>query len=458
MTDDALRQELNRLQRINAALIERVEAGSSLAASPYAAFEHTISLADQVRERTRALRELNETLRLEVSERRATEAKLLQAKQVAEQANHSKTRFLAAISHDLLQPLNAAKLFAATLEQQLQSSVSEPVLHSLQRSLDNIDDLLSTLVDISRLEAGVIQPQPSVFNVQEVLENLYAEHVPLAEQAALTLRLHAYPCVVFTDRTLLFRVLRNFLSNAIRYTPRGGRIVLGMRKQGTQVQLQVWDNGQGIEAADQVRIFEEFQRLASNIDQAKGLGLGLAIVDRIAQLLGHPLLLQSRAGAGSMFGIAVPISLETPLAQGLRQPRLNAPDYLHGAQVVVLEDHAQVREAMAELLNQWHCRVVTAVSADEARQTLTMPPQVLLVDYHLGAQRRGTQEADQLIEQIQQRWPQAERPSVIMITADHSRLLKQELHAAGYWLLHKPIQPMRLRSAITHVLQRIRGN
>lgn len=458
MSDDALKQELNRLQRINAALIERVEAGSGLTASPYAAFEHTITLAEQVRERTRALRELNETLRLEVEERRAAEAKLLQAKQAAEQANHSKTRFLAAISHDLLQPLNAAKLFAATLEQQLQNTPSESLLHSLQRSLDNIDDLLSTLVDISRLEAGVIQPQPTIFNIQEVLENLYAEHVPLAEQAGLTMRLHAYPCVVFTDRTLLFRVLRNFLSNAIRYTPRGGRIVLGMRKQGMQVQLQVWDNGHGIEAADQVRIFEEFQRLASDIDQAKGLGLGLAIVDRIAQLLGHPLLLQSHAGAGSMFGIVVPISVETPLLQGLRQPRRNVPDYLQGAQVLVLEDHAQVSEAMAQLLSQWHCRVVTAVSAEDAGQAMTMPPQVLLVDYHLGAQRRGTLEAERLIKHIRQRWPQADHPGVIMITADHSRQLKQELHAAGYWLLHKPIQPMRLRSAITHVLQRLRGN
>jgi len=451
-----LRQELERLQRINAALIERVEAGSSLATSPYVAFEQTISLAEQVRERTRALRELNETLRIEIEERRATEAQLLQAKQAAEQANHSKTRFLAAISHDLLQPLNAAKLFAATLEDQLLDTPSEDLVHSVQRSLDNIDALLSTLVDISRLEAGIIQPQPTIFNVQDVLENLFAEHAPLAQQVGLDLRLRARRCYVYTDRTLLFRVLRNFLSNAIRYTPAGGRLLLGMRLQGSQLQLQVWDNGVGIAAHDQARIFEEFQRLAGASDQVQGLGLGLAIVEKIAQLLGHRLLLKSRAGQGSMFGIEVPMSFEEPSFQGIRQSRQISTHYLQATRVVVIEDDADVRQAMAQLLTHWQCQVVTAASAVEAWQWVEQwqhAPQILLVDYHLRGQRRGTQEAEQLIQWVQRLWQSSDQPTVIMITADHSKQLKQELNAAGYLLLHKPIQPMRLRAAMTHIVQ-----
>lgn len=450
-----LEAQVARLDRINQALIERVEAGTSISATPYAAFEHSAALTEQVRERTTELSALNQQLRAEVNERRAAEHQLTLAKQAAEQANQSKTRFLAAISHDLLQPLNAARLFSAALEEQAEATPMAHLAGSVGRSLSNIDRLLGTLVDISRLEAGVMQPDIGDFQLSALLDNLNEEHAVIAQSTGL--RFHHQPCQlrVRSDMTLLARVLRNFLSNAMRYTPAGGRVLLGCRRRGDVVDIQVWDTGPGIPEDKRAAVFEEFHRLNAPEASDRGLGLGLAIVDRIAHLLGHRILVNSRPGRGSVFSIQVPVSQhQTPPAATTLAPTLGY-EGLQNARIWLLENDPAIRDGMNALLSGWGCQLTTAGSADALARLVAVAQDavdLLIVDYHLDDALLGTDAACSLLNRRRDAGVQV--PPVLVITADHSQSLHTDLRQRGYILLRKPVQPLKLRAALLHLLSR----
>lgn len=295
-----LEAENARLRKIRDALISHVESGSARTLDPYSVFEHSVILAEQVRERTEALNQLMDDLR-------ESNSALEQARAEAERANHAKSRFLAAVSHDLLQPLNAARLFADALREEGLPESAEGLVRSLGSSLEDVDHLLGTLVDIARLDAGVIEPDPSVFSLGDLLANLAGEFGQLASRKGLGFRYVSATGQVWSDSRLLARVIRNFFSNALRYTG-SGRILMGCRRRGRNMEIQVWDTGPGIPGHQQAEIFQEFRR-AQPQDAApdSGLGLGLAIVDRIASLLDHPVTMVSRPGHGSMFGISIPL-------------------------------------------------------------------------------------------------------------------------------------------------------
>lgn len=449
-----LEAQLARLERINQALIERVEAGSSISAVPYAAFEHSAALTEQVRERTAELSDLNRQLRDEIHERKAAEHELTLAKQAAEQANVSKTRFLVAISHDLLQPLNAARLFSAALQEQAEHTPLQNLSGSIGRSLNNIDRLLGTLVDISRLEAGVMQPDVGVFPLSQLLDNLAEEHAIIARHAGLQFHHQVCQLPVRSDITLLARVLRNFLSNAIRYTPPGGRVLLGCRRRGGQVEIQVWDTGPGIPDDKRLAIFEEFQRLNTPQTDDRGLGLGLAIVDRIAHLLNHPVQVQSQPGHGSWFSITVPISKERQPQPDQNRTQPIGFEGLHGARIWCLENDSAIRDGMRALLSGWGAHLTAASAVNTLADQVALhrdPVDVLMVDYHLDHERLGTDVASALLAERRQHGSSV--PPVLVITADYSQALTTDLKQRGYVLLNKPVKPLKLRAALLHLLQ-----
>ncbi|MGQ4879773.1 NahK/ErcS family hybrid sensor histidine kinase/response regulator [Billgrantia sp. LNSP4103-1] len=433
----ALRQENDRLRRICASLIERVEAGGTVGGAPYAAFEHTVLLAEQVRERTEALQQ--------------TLLELHQAKAEAEAANRSKTRFLAAVSHDLLQPLNAARLFTCALKEHDLPGPSRRLVGNVARSLKDVEALLGTLVDISRLDAGLLRPDKTPFRASELLDVLAEEYRQMASAGGLQLRYVASHAVIESDLALLARVVRNFLSNAIRYTPQG-RILLGCRRRPEGLEIVVGDTGPGIEPAQQKAIFLEFRRLGISPDERdRGLGLGLAIVDRISGMLGHPLRLVSRPGHGALFSILVPYAAPARIvaSRSGAESRNDASAPLAGATVWVIDNDHAIREGMEALLSGWGCQVVTAASLDGLdAQGIACRPDALLIDYHLSD---DSDAADGLAVADRLRRRHAGLP-VILITANHDAAVKARARRAGFDCLLKPLKPLRLRMLL---LQRL---
>lgn len=404
-------------------------------------------LIRDITERRRTAEALHQAYQnLEVRVRERT-AELSQAKQEAEQANLSKTKFLAAVSHDLLQPLNAARLFTSALLEQ--SSANPALVRNVSNSLDDVENLLGTLVDISKLDAGVIKADLASFAVSELLDNLAAEYAHAA--ASEGLRMAYVPCglSVHSDIQLLARILRNLLSNAIRYTP-GGRVLLGCRRRSKALWIEVWDTGIGIAEDRREEVFQEFKRGdVQRPDQDRGLGLGLAIVDKIAGILGHRLQLRSVPGKGSMFAIEVPRSRQAP--ERVAEPDLSEPlrERLEGARIWVLDNDAAICAGMRTLLEQWGCEVVTALSEqDLARQVATDSAEadLLIADYHLDNGRNGVDAVAAI--NAQRRTPLA----ALMITANYSNELKQQVRELGHTLMHKPVRPMRLKAAISHLL------
>ena len=410
------------------------------------------NLEQRVRERTAELTTLNTQLRGEIDERSQAEARLREAKREAELANLSKTKFLAAVSHDLLQPLNAARLFtSALLEKHAAGDGEAGLIRNISNSLEDVENLLGTLVDISKLDAGVIKPDLSSFAVADLLGNLAAEFRQLAGSEGLQLRFVNSGAWVRSDVQLLARILRNLLTNAIRYT-RSGRILLGCRRRGHALSIEVWDTGVGIAEDKLGEIFQEFKRGDSQRPhQDRGLGLGLAIVDKIAGMLGHRLRVASRLGQGSLFAVEVPLARRVSLARPVAQPMPASVECLRGARIWVLDNDAAICAGMRTLLEGWGCRVITALSEDDlARQVdnYHAAADLLIADYHLDDGRDGVQ----AVTAINAR--RAEPLPALMVTANYSNDLKQNLRELGHTLLHKPVKPMKLKTTLSHLLQR----
>ncbi|SEW24208.1 PAS domain-containing hybrid sensor histidine kinase/response regulator [Luteibacter sp. 329MFSha] len=399
-----------------------------------------------------ALIDANETLEQRVEDRTAELSEALDAtataRREAEAANASKTRFLAAASHDLLQPLNAARLFTSALRQHpgLDSEAAQ-LAERIDASFRAAEDLLDALLDVSRLDAGSYRPEIAPFALADLFDSLRQQFAVVAEQRGLTLHVVPSSLSVRSDAQLLRRIVANFLSNALRYTRSGG-VVLGVRRHGAQVRIEVWDSGPGIADEQQARIFGEFQRLERPSPWGeKGLGLGLSICDRLAGILGHPLALRSRVGRGSGFSITV------PRAEAVSRKRAPAVVRPGGEQlpltVLCLDNDETILEGMRALLGRWgvDCRVAIDVEAALVILSSTHVD-MILADYHLGDSIDGLEALQYLADKV------PAMPPAAMVTADGSTELKQRARALGYPLLHKPVRPAALRALLVALAKR----
>ncbi|KAE9642073.1 PAS domain-containing hybrid sensor histidine kinase/response regulator [Pseudomonas sp. PB106] len=400
------------------------------------------------REAEQALTEANEGLEQRVSERTQELSQLnvalTEAKGNAESANQSKTRFLAAVSHDLMQPLNAARLFSAALSHQDDglSSEAQKLVQHLDSSLRSAEDLISDLLDISRLENGKINPDRKAFAVNELFDTLGAEFKALAQEQGLTFRVRGSHLRIDSDIKLLRRILQNFLTNAFRYAK--GPVLLGVRRRGGELCLEVWDRGPGIPEDKQQVIFEEFKRLDSHQTRAeKGLGLGLAIADGLCRVLGHSLRVRSWPGRGSVFSVSVPLA-RTQTAPVSAAAELNGK-LLSGAQVLCIDNEDSILIGMNSLLSRWGCQVWTARNREECAALLNdgVRPQLALVDYHLDHGDTGTELMAWL------RTTLGEPVPGVVISADGRPETVAQVHAAGLDYLAKPVKPAALRALLS---------
>lgn len=397
------------------------------------------TLERRVTERTGELVAVNRQLAEEVAERREIEAQLMDAKTVAEKANLSKTSFLAAASHDLLQPLNAARLFVAALGDRRLALPTRALVSQTSTALDSVEDLLEALLEISRLDAGAIQPEIADFRLDRLLETLRVEFAPMARSTGLVLEIEAEPVWVRSDIRLLRRILQNFLSNAIRYTQRGSvRLLCATRPDG--VRVSVADTGPGIAPDKQALIFEEFRRFDT---RQGGKGLGLAIVRRAGNMLSHAISLESEPGRGSTFSIDLPIG--TPAVETAERADGMARDRsMRGLSILIVDNERSIQSGMRTLLEGWGCTVATAGGYDEAAAIFPAGerPDVVLVDYHLNDGETGDVAISRLNAHFDRRVP------AIMISADRGEALKALLDARAIPLLNKPVKPAQLRSLL----------
>lgn len=410
------------------------------------------------REAEDALKRAYETLETRVDERTAalkeeSEARLVlardleQARRTAEAATLSKTRFLAAASHDLLQPLSAARLFAGALEAELADAPGETRTMALriERAIDHADTLLRALLDISRFDAGGVTPRPTIFSLGELIEETAAQFAPAAAAKGLTLK--ALPCrlAVLSDRGLMTSVIQNLVSNAVRYT-QSGAVLVGARRSGKEVRLQVIDTGPGVPEARRKAIFREFERGAMATSEDRGLGLGLAVVDRICKSLGHKLTLESEVGVGSTFEVRLPRATAKP---GAGKPQRRKAASLEGLKVLCLDDDPGVLDAMVALLQRWGCDARGAKDREGATRAFSdAAPDAVLLDYRLGHGDTGPA----VYEALCRRWDA--RPPGLVITAERGETPRTQAAGSGLELLAKPVPPAVLRASLASFKQK----
>jgi signal transduction histidine kinase/CheY-like chemotaxis protein len=402
------------------------------------------SLEQRVRERTAKLEQ--------------TMVALQAAKAEAEDANASKTRFLAAAAHDLLQPLNAAKLFAALLGEHRDEMPEEQgrLVARVESGLLSVEDLLSALLDISRLDTAAPVPNRESLRVADLFEALEAQFAQTFDEQGLGLRFARTDLAVFSDAALLRRILQNFISNARRYTREGG-VLVGCRRRGDAVAIQVIDTGVGIAESDQKAVFEEFHRLSDGDERNKrGLGLGLAIVDRIARLLGHEISLRSETGKGSCFEVIVPrASAEQAVRATPAVTERRAASSIDGQIVLCVDNETEILDGMQGLLERWGAAPLIAANLDQAVSEADRVhaeqgrwPALLLVDYHLKDGVTGLDVIDELHRRTGLSLP------AVILTADHSDAVAGRVAAAGHTILRKPVKPAALRALINRILGR----
>lgn len=439
-----------RLKKINAALMARVESAMEQQGNAFSLFQTAISLENQVRRRTE---ELTATLRnLEV-----TNEDLAAAKVASENANISKTKFLAAASHDVLQPLNAAQLSISLLADMQTSDKARDLVRHVERSLETMDELLGTLIDISKLDAGVIRPRREPFRLAPLIDDIVSGFEPVAREKDLEIRVRCRDLAVDSDKTMLRRTLQNLVSNGLRYTERGG-VLVAARQVGDDVQIDVVDTGCGIPADQFDLIFDEFHRGVVSPSvmgrRPAGLGLGLSVVRRMVTALDHDLALSSRVGKGTRFRLSLPSAkLAARAEQALRTGQGAAADAgvsLAGIDVLVVENDPVVRAAMIQTLETWRCRVRAASDTSTAIDTLGSSdwmPDLVMADQHLDNGDLGTRTVE-AIRQVAGR----DLPAIIL-TADPSDETEVLAASAGAEMMRKPAKRAQLRAMITHALQ-----
>ncbi|MCL2914296.1 hybrid sensor histidine kinase/response regulator [Shewanella corallii] len=420
---------------------------------PGGGFVMTFTDITQYRQQEQALREANEMLETRVKERTFELAKLnselLEAKAQEEMANASKSRFLAAVGHDLMQPLNAARLFTASLSQYpALDNESQTTLSHINSSLKTAGELLTDLLDISKLDSGMVDVNLRQVAVSEVLDSLAVEFDAMAEDHKISFRYQQCGATLYTDPSLLRRVLQNFLTNAYRYA-KGGNVLLGCRRRGKELEIQVLDTGCGIDEKQTQEIFKEFRRLDTpSSKEAGGLGLGLAIADRISRVLHHPIGVSSVLGKGSVFSVRVPLGeKQAYIAQRSRPGNLQP---LSGVKVLCIDNEEAILAGLESLLSRWHCEVVCAKDLADARIKLGlkgMAPDIVLADYQLDDGQNGVDAMDGI------RSLYGEHIPGILITANTRKTLIEDVQQRGYHYMAKMVKPAALRALMSSLLK-----
>lgn len=398
---------------------------------------------------------LLEALRLRF-ELAATATALAEQKARAEEANLAKSRFIAAASHDLRQPLHAQGLFLSELKVRSRHTPLAPIVQQLDASTEHMRHLFNSLLDLSKLDAAAVTPCVTDFALQPVFDQLMIDYAGRALDKELRFQVRQSSLIVRSDPLLLTRILRNLVENAVQHTISGG-ILLGCRRRQGQVVIQVCDTGPGIPSDLQGDIFREFyQAPASKSDASTGVGLGLAIVERLSGLLGHTVEVRSVVGKGSCFAIALPRSAQAvQMAQATRTPPLATPvpDTLVGRRILVIDDDPLVREAMTLLLAAWGCRVRTLATLStktSIAKQIPAPPDAIVADYHLA----GNQNGIEMIRRVERHF---ERPiAALVITGETSPERLSAVMQSGLPVLHKPVAPEKLRETLNRLIQQQR--
>lgn len=380
-----------------------------------------------------------------ISQLREQTARAENAQREAEEANRAKSVFLASASHDLRQPLHALGLFVVTLGRSDLTDKQRQLLTHIEAASCAAREMLNTLLDFSKVDAGVITARPRAFLLQPLLYKLENEFAPQADGRGLFYRTRDTTATVFADPTLVELILRNLIANAIRYTSQGG-VLVACRRRGKSMVLEVWDTGAGIPASQHRAIFKEFHQLGNpERDQRKGLGLGLAIVEGLARTMSTRILLNSRLGRGSVFRFALPVTedrAETPAASLHQRPGLR------GLRVLVIDDDQEIRIAMRALLESWQAVCLALESEEEALAALdTFRPDLLLADYRLRGERTGQEAMMAIRERLGHALP------TVIITGDTAPDRLRSVHAGGAALLHKPVVAQQLHTAMTALLR-----
>lgn len=446
--EEAIQRRLDYLREGGPHMYERERPGGSvleIRGNPLPDGGFVTSYADisAYKDAARELRTLTATLenRIDAATR---EQRLATAE--ARRANRNKTRYVAAAVHDLLQPLNAARLFAGALRGPLHADADRALLARVEHALQALDSQLTSMLDLSRLDGGGFKTQVTAFPLSPTLRELAKQFGIVAQSRELQLDFVDTRAWVRSDAILLRRALQNFLSNAVHYTPRG-RVLLGCRRDGEHLRIEIWDTGVGIADDQREAIFQEFHRLDTGLDRdERSAGLGLSIVQRIATLLEHPLSLRSWPGRGSVFAISVPLA--APDRPDAAPDVSTGPDSpLTGRHVLCIDDDANTRSAMTALLQRWGCKVDTAADANEAAMLAgsNPPPDIVLLDYQLGPMTGPS-----LLPDLQQRW--GTTPPIIVLTAHGDPAIRADLEATGLSVMLKPASPSRLRALMSRLL------
>lgn len=396
-----------------------------------------------------ALKRANENLEQRVSERTAelvrVNGELAQAQQLAEEANLGKTRFLAGAGHDILQPLNAARLYcSALLEKSRQGDVRQAA-NNIDSSLESVETILSAVLDISRLDTGALKPNATVFNLGELLKQIGTDFQLLAQGKHLDLRIVPSSVHVETDRNLFRRLVQNLVSNAIKYT-RGGTVLVGIRRRGDLCELQIIDTGIGIPESKLNAVFGEFTRLDEGAREADGLGLGLSIVDRIARVLRLEIRMQSEPGKGTQFSVILPRSSQLATSISSAEALNTRPAVaLAGLNVLCIDNDPRILDGMRLLLESWQCHVHTIGKSGEIHMSgalNTSRPDIILADYHLDGEN-----GFDAIEALRSHY-NSDIPS-ILLTADRSAEVKGKAEYLQIPIINKPVKPAALRAVLT---------
>ncbi len=399
-----------------------------------------------------ALIQANETLEQRVAERTGeltrVNQELAEARAAADEANLGKTRFFAAAGHDILQPLNAARLYSSALVERMEENENSTLARNIDSALESVETILGAVLDISRLDTGAMKPRFSTVPLADLLSRIETDFAPMAREKNLKLVVMPTTAIVRSDPNLLRRLIQNLVSNAIKYTL-SGKVLVGARKRGNRVVVEVMDSGIGIPSSKFRTVFKEFARLDEGAKTASGLGLGLSIVDRIARVLNTPVDLSSTPGKGTTFRVSLPLAEAKPAsaAAPVPGPTTAAPKALSGIRVLCIDNEPRILEGMQMLISGWGCTVMTAASlADvQAFSADSSAPDLVIADYHLD-DGDGIEAILELRSIFRQQLPG------LLVTADRTPEVRAEAEKNGIGLQNKPVKPAALRAYLTQVM------
>jgi len=437
-----LGRAVDKLRKINEALMKRVERSMDQQANAFSLFQTAINQEAQIRIRTE---ELNNAL----TKLAQANVELSEARDAAERSNAYKTRFFTAVGHDLLQPLHAARLTLSELVDVQTEPDQRQLTHIISSALVTIEELLTSILDISKLEAGVFVPNVQTVALGAIFEQLACNIEPVTRRKRLDFRWRPTSLGVRSDPLMLRRIVQNLLANAAHYTEAGG-VLLTARRRGPSVAIEVWDTGPGIAPQERDQIFEEFQRgAASERSGGAGFGLGLAIVRRMAESLDHELGLDSRVGRGSRFRITAPYAAAASKSEPAATMTCSNDGYLVARPLIVIDNDLSVLGAMQTLLTRWGADVRLARDLDDVNEILSDPaftPAIILADYHLDGSVLGIDAVARIRQGLGRNVP------AILITADRDHATAKAALKSNCELLHKPVRPAELRALMQHLL------